>query len=131
PVSLTNTIVAGNWAESDPDVGGVIGAAFNNLIGDGGGSTGLADGVNGNRVGTHARPFDPQVGPLQDNGGLTLTLALLPGSPAIDAGTPNGAPATDQRGVPHLPGLAVDIGAFEYQPYERFVARLYRDVLGR
>ena len=57
---------------------------------------------------------DPKLGPLADNGGPTLTMALLPGSPAIDAGSAVGAPATDQRGVPRPQGAGVDIGAFEY-----------------
>jgi CSLREA domain-containing protein/uncharacterized repeat protein (TIGR01451 family) len=56
---------------------------------------------------------DPKLGPLQDNGGGTLTMAELPGSPAIDAGSNNGCPATDQRGVPRPQGAACDIGAFE------------------
>jgi hypothetical protein len=42
-------------------------------------------------------------------------MALLPGSPAIDAGSAGGAPATDQRGVTRPQGPGVDIGAFEYQ----------------
>ena len=57
---------------------------------------------------------DPILGPLADNGGPTLTMALLPGSPAIDAGDTSLAPATDQRGFPRPAGLAADIGAFEY-----------------
>lgn len=62
---------------------------------------------------------DPMVGPLQDNGGPTFTHALLPGSPAIDAGDPNFTPPPlfDQRG----PGFdrvvngRIDIGSFEVQ----------------
>jgi hypothetical protein len=57
---------------------------------------------------------DPKLGPLTDNGGPTLTMALLPGSPAIDAGDNAAAPSTDQRGLPRPAGLAADIGAFEY-----------------
>ena len=57
---------------------------------------------------------DPKLGPLADNGGPTLTMALLPGSPAIDAGNTSLAPATDQRGFPRPAGLAADFGAFEY-----------------
>src|SRR5262249_15572616 len=43
---------------------------------------------------------DPMLGPLQDNGGPTFTHALLPGSPAIDAGDPKFTPPPyyDQRG---------------------------------
>ena len=67
---------------------------------------------------------DPLLGPLQDNGGPTLTHALLPGSPSIDAipegaggGGYNGAPTTDQRGVsrPQPPGGDCDIGAYELE----------------
>ena len=63
----------------------------------------------GDRVGT-----DPLLGPLADNGGQTDTLALLPGSPAIDhasVGTP-----TDQRRVVRPQGGACDVGAFELVP---------------
>jgi hypothetical protein len=56
---------------------------------------------------------DPKLGPLQDNGGPTLTMALLPDSPAIDFGTLLGAPSTDQRGVIRLAGASVDVGAYE------------------
>ena len=62
------------------------------------------------------------LGPLQNNGGPTLTEALLPGSPAIDAGSNSisglTVPTTDQRGALRGPaglnaGTAVDIGAYE------------------
>jgi hypothetical protein len=53
-------------------------------------------------------------GPLANNGGPTLTMALLPGSPAIDAADTALAPPTDQRGFPRPFGAAADIGAFEY-----------------
>ena len=56
---------------------------------------------------------DPRLGPLADNGGPTLTVALLPDSPAIDAADPALAPPYDQRGFPRPVGAAPDIGAFE------------------
>ncbi|MDG4549106.1 MAG: IPTL-CTERM sorting domain-containing protein, partial [Candidatus Contendobacter sp.] len=61
---------------------------------------------------------DPQLGPLANYGGLTQTLALLAGSPAINAGTNSGCPATDQRGVtrPQPSGGACDLGAYELVP---------------
>jgi hypothetical protein len=65
--------------------------------------------------------IDPQLGPLANDGGPTLTMAPLPGSPAIDAGSAVGAPATDQRGVPRPQGRAVDIGAYEYLSAPLFI----------
>ncbi len=63
---------------------------------------------NGDEVNT-----DPGLGPLSANGGLVDTTAPKPGSPAIDAGTIEGCPGTDARGVLRPAGLACDIGAFE------------------
>lgn len=64
---------------------------------------------------------DPQIGPLADNGGDTLTHALGMNSPAIDSGTCDNG--TDQRGLPRpvdLPGYpntenGCDMGAYEAQ----------------
>ncbi len=56
---------------------------------------------------------DPMLGELADNGGPTLTHALLPGSPAIDAGDDARCPAADQRGAPRPGGANCDIGAYE------------------
>jgi hypothetical protein len=65
--------------------------------------------------------LDPQLGPLQDNGGAVHTQALLPGGPAIDAANPEGctdfpggAISTDGRGLPRF--QRCDIGAYEMQP---------------
>src|SRR5438132_1551081 len=62
---------------------------------------------------------DPMLGPLQDNGGPTFTHALLPGSPAIDAGDPSFTPPPffDQRGpgFDRVSGSRIDIGSFEVQ----------------
>ena len=61
---------------------------------------------------------DPLLGPLADNGGPTPTHALLPGSPAIDAGNNLAGLTSDQRGDGYVrvDGAAADIGAFETQP---------------
>ncbi|MDW8255368.1 MAG: choice-of-anchor Q domain-containing protein, partial [Chloroflexota bacterium] len=53
------------------------------------------------------------LGPLANNGGPTLTRALLPGSPAINAATDT-CPPTDQRGVLRPVDGACDAGAYEY-----------------
>jgi hypothetical protein len=109
-----NTLVAGNRATRWPDVSGSLMSQGHNLIGIGDGGSGYADS---DLVGTSGNPIDPKLGPLQDNGGPTFTMALLPGSPAIDAGDNADAPPFDQRG----PGFArivngrIDIGAFEVQ----------------
>jgi predicted outer membrane repeat protein len=112
--NLNNTIVAGNLRVGGgaDDVFGAVDADASsyNLVGDGTG-TNLMDGVNGNQVGTHGRPIDPRLGPLQDNGGPTLTMALLGDSPALNRGDPALVGTPDQRGT--LRGDQPSIGAFE------------------
>ncbi len=116
---LTDTIVAGNaqaGTSQFTDVTGTVDAtSAHNLIGDGTGMGGLTSGTNGNRIGTAAAPIDPLLGPLADNGGDTLTAALLPGSPAVDAGIAVSGVTTDERGLDRDRGIAPDIGAFEVQ----------------
>jgi hypothetical protein len=56
---------------------------------------------------------NPLLGPLANNGGPTLSFALLGGSPAIDGGDNAGCPFTDQRGIVRPQGALCDIGAFE------------------
>ncbi len=84
----------------------------------------LASDGSCNLNGTGDQPFsDPMIGPLQDNGGLIRTMALAPGSPAIDAGS--GPGNVDGRGLRRrvdflavqnpLGGTAGDIGAYEVQ----------------
>ncbi len=118
--SLVNTLLAGNTAPFGPDVSGPVdGASRHNLIGDGSGLSGISDGVNGNQVGTSASPIDPLLADLADYGGPTETLALLPGSPAIEAGDnaacadPDTVDNLDQRGIARPQGGTCDIGAFE------------------
>ncbi len=93
---------------------GVINSGGNNLIGNGDDVDGLVDS---DLVGTADNPIDPQLGELQDNGGATFTIALLEGSPAIDAGSNPNNLTTDQRGegFDRTVGDGTDIGAFEVQ----------------
>ncbi|GAB5513789.1 right-handed parallel beta-helix repeat-containing protein [Rhodopirellula baltica] len=70
--------------------------------------------------GTTSSPLDPDLGPLQDNGGFTLTHAPLPGSPVVDGGDDALVTllATDQRGLDRVEGNAVDIGAVEQRVFD-------------
>ena len=94
-LTVQNTIVAGNTAVQGPDVEIFQGGAPTttpgsyNLIGIGTDS-GFFNHANGNQVGTAASPINPQFDPkgLQNNGGLTPTVALEPGSPALGTGGP-------------------------------------------
>jgi hypothetical protein len=107
---LHNTIVAGNSAKvAGPDLYGPLTESGYNLIGNSSGGTGYD--------GTDLLNVSPMLGPLQDNGGPTKTIALLPGSPAIDAGDNTNAPDWDQRGpgYPRIVSGTIDIGAFEVQ----------------
>jgi filamentous hemagglutinin family protein len=105
-IRLNNTIVANNRNPIAADVAGAFIDQGNNVIGISDGATGF---VTSTLVGTAAVPIDPLLASLGNYGGLTETLALLPGSRAIDAG--NSAIATDQRGIARVG--AADIGAFE------------------
>lgn len=106
--TLNDTIVAQNTSPTNPDVAGEIISTGYNLIGDGTG--GAITPATGDQIGTDAAPIDAMLGPLANNGGSTQTAALLPGSPAIDAGDPD-APPRDQREYDRQ--NAPDIGAFE------------------
>ena len=119
--NIANTIVAGNTATtSGPDVLGSFASHGTNLIGATDGSTGW---VGSDLTGTIASPLDPMLAPLANNGPI-LTVALLPGSPAVNAGNSSlaldawGVPlTTDQRGPGYarFAGGVVDIGAFQVQ----------------
>ncbi|MGO9914062.1 MAG: choice-of-anchor Q domain-containing protein [Isosphaeraceae bacterium] len=124
--NLYNTIVAlnthgvGVTQAADDIVGSPVTVATSsayNLVGAGG-SGGIINGNNGNLVGV----ANPGLGPLANNGGPMQTIALLAGSPAIDAGTMSipgiTVPAGDERGAERGPaglnaGPTVDIGAYE------------------
>jgi hypothetical protein len=107
----SNILNAGASGGTIFNVGRVVSVGYN-LASDAGGGvlTGPGDQINTN----------PLLGPLQDNGGPTFTHALLPGSPAIDAGDPSFTPPPfyDQRGCPFARVFngRIDVGSLEVQP---------------
>ncbi len=120
-MELSHTIVAGNISQTLPETDcsgpGIMSLGYN-LVGASCPSIGMGD-----RVVSSATVPVTVIGPLQDNGGPTVTHAPLPGSLAIDTGGMNCPPPTvDQRGRPRpsdgngdgLP--ACDIGAVEAPP---------------
>ena len=115
-VDVSDTILnAGASGQNIFNDGGTVTSLGYNLSSDDGGGylTGPGDQIN----------TDPLLGPLQDNGGPTLTHALLPGSLAIDAGDPNFTPPPfkDQRdcNFDRVFNGRIDIGSFETQPPSR------------
>jgi CSLREA domain-containing protein len=112
--TLGNTIVAENTDGNDADCGGT--GAFDsmdhNIAGDG----------TCNLIEAHDQPStDPDLGPLQPNGGPTQTMKPDPGSPAVDAAGDaicKARPVSrrDQRGIKRPQGSACDIGAVELVP---------------
>jgi hypothetical protein len=100
-LNLSNTIIANSTPGGDCTNPAAIATNDHNLIKDGSCCTALSG--------------DPKLGPLADNGGPTQTMALLAGSPAINAGNNANCLGTDQRGTtrPQPAGGTCDIGAFE------------------
>ena len=86
-------------------------------------ATGCTFGGTGDTATGYQTGVDPLLGPLASNGGTLQTMALLVGSPAVNAGNP-AAPAgtggtcevVDQRISPRRTGvLPCDLGALEVQ----------------
>ena len=120
--TLHNCLIAANSYNSGtylsgflpgPDLTGTFVSLGHNLVGATNSSVGILGGVNGDLAGTN-----PLLESLANYGGPTFTLALQPGSPAIDAGDDSvtNTLATDQRGAgfPRLALQHVDIGAYEF-----------------
>jgi hypothetical protein len=119
--NIKNTIVANNTASTGPDLNGTFNSQDYNLIGNTSGATFTGSTAH------NITNVNALLGPLANNGGPTMTHALLPGSPAINAGDNCVALAsgsggclavpltTDQRGAGFARQVSgtVDIGAFE------------------
>ncbi len=127
-VTFTNSTLSGNWAGEGGGIANTDGgtATFMNTIvannfsnfNCGNFNGGILTGSNNLADDDSCGPGfinSPSIllGPLADNSGPTQTLALLPGSAAIDAGDDEVCPSTDQRGVTRPQGAHCDIGADE------------------
>jgi hypothetical protein len=122
--TLQNTVIAGNSGVDLPNTDGFFTSLGHNIIGELG--TNVAATTITPTTGDQIDVLDASLsfGPLQNNGGLTPTHALLPGSIALDAGHSGGL-TTDQRDMTRPcdnAGLAnaaggdgADIGAYEEQ----------------
>lgn len=125
PLTVTNSTFYGNAAGFGGGIantGGPTPTVLNTIIANSaGGNCGgaIADGGgNLSSDGTCPATFkfsntDPMLGPLDNNGGTTQTMALLPGSPAVDTAQGTNCPSSDQRGVSRPQGSGCDMGAFE------------------
>lgn len=117
-LSMTNTIIANSVSGDDCVNDATIATNANNLIERDSTQRPCAAPLNG----------DPRLGPLQNNGGPTLTHGLLAGSPAIDAGTNCSGPPVngiDQRGAAR--DANCDIGAFEGESTTGPTAEIFAD----
>ena len=108
---VQSCILSGNSAATGPDASGSYTSGGSNIIGD---PNGAAYGFTGPHDLVYVNPkLDPNG--LRGNGGPTPTIAILAGSPAVDADY-NGMTQTDQRGFARPQGARSDIGAFELTP---------------
>jgi predicted outer membrane repeat protein len=108
--TLQNNLIIDNIAAVDVEVEGSYISLGSNL-------TGLIGGATGFGATDILNVIDPTPvldSTLADNGGPTLTHALLLGSIAIDAGINTNTDALEQRGSTRILGTNVDIGAIEF-----------------
>ena len=114
-IKARNSIIADNMATgAGQDIKGILTSQGYNLI-ENTDDTIITGITTGNILGQ-----DPMLDPvLRNNGGPTLTHALLASSLAINAGDNSDAPSTDQRGYARIVSGTIDIGAFEYAPVSK------------
>ena len=115
-LTVSNSIIANsiNGGDCVKSFSTVNDGGHNLIEASGSNACDLQNGVNGNIVGE-----DPQLGPLDHNGGLTQTYAIDSGSPAFNRGNNANCPSQDQRGNLRQDGLC-DIGAYEGDASQTF-----------
>ena len=111
---IVSSLIAGNTNDDDVRIVSGPTVSFtslgNNVVGGGDAGSIAAFNQTGDQTGI----TNPMLGPLQNNGGPTETVALLPGSPAINTGSNPDSLTTDQRGAGFPRDIdGIDAGAFE------------------
>jgi hypothetical protein len=118
-LTLNNDILAQNTGGNDLASNNMAGNAANKATIGGGTNLVQSDDFTGTTVaaGVVTLNTNPNLGPLQNNGGQESTMALKTTSAAAGAGNPAlpGVPAADQRGAPRLVNGLLDLGAFQIQ----------------
>ena len=130
-INIRNSIVASNWRGA---IGGPVQDCYGTLTsGDYNLFQNVASCTFSGAMMHNKIAASPVLGQLLNNGGLTPTNALNPGSPAIDAGNPGGCKdqnnnnlTTDQRGYTRPAGAACDMGAFEVDGLRPAVTSIVR-----
>ncbi len=126
-LKVLNTIIGRDIGQPSTALSGQFESLGNNIVTDASNSSGFVNGVNQDQV-SDGNAIDPMIGSLANNGGPTDTMAVLPGSPAVDNGNPCAVRGTcsqlpgvfirdtmDQRGYlrASLFGATPEVGAFE------------------
>ncbi len=111
-ITIEDSILSGDSCAYGPEVANAVISLGHNLVSETDNSSGW---VSSDLTGTSSQPLEALLGSLGNYGGPTATIPLLPGSPAIGAGTAVGGILTDQRGMP-LDSPRPDIGAFQTNP---------------
>jgi CSLREA domain-containing protein len=139
PATIQNDTIAGNGVPANGGGGGIDASAATvvantilasnatNQLGGNCSSTAPQDGGHNLSFGDASCPpgfgtGDPMLGPLQDNGGPTQTMAISGGGAAADQILASACPSTDQRAILRPQGPLCDIGAFEVRSYDLSVS---------
>jgi hypothetical protein len=143
-LTTSNSLIAGNVATQSPGaeiatVRTTVNADANNLFGNNSKTNAVAfnnfipgaSDLTATSDGTRPIALANILEPLADNGGNTQTRALVPGSPAIDAGSNPDSLDFDQRGsgFDRVANGQADIGAFELQLVPTPISFLVVDTL--
>ena len=123
-VDVRNSLIARNTYLGffDDDCVGSLNAFGRNLFG-------TLEGCSIAQTAARGLVAPESIGPLLNNGGPTLTHALLLGSAAINGTLDNGLcfVSTDQRGAPRVAGLRCDVGAYEFGSIVPIVELIFKD----